>query len=133
MQDARAASDGYKFQLYAGDRLDDMVESIKEHGVIVPVIVQPLDNGYYEMLAGHNRMNAAQLAGLTTISAIVKEGLTPEEAYYYVIETNLIQRGFAELSLTEQAAVLSVHYSQMISQGNRNDIDRELRLLAGTA
>ena len=123
----------HPFQLYAGDRLDDMVESIKEHGVIVPVIVQPLANGCYEMLAGHNRMNAAQLAGLTTISAIVKEGLTPEEAYYYVIETNLIQRGFAELSLTEQAAVLSVHYSQMISQGKRNDIDRELRLLAGQA
>ena len=123
----------HPFQLYTGDRLDDMVESIKEHGVIVPVIVQPLDNGCYEMLAGHNRMNAAQIAGLTTISAIVKEGLTPEEAYYYVIETNLIQRGFAELSLTEQAAVLSVHYSQMISQGKRNDIDRELRLLAGQA
>ena len=78
-------------------------------------------------------MNAAQIAGLTTISAIVKEGPAPEEAYYYVIETNLIQRGFAELSLTEQAAVLSVHYSQMISQGKRNDIDRELRLLAGQA
>ena len=121
----------HPFQLYTGDRLNDMVESIKEHGVLSPVIVQPLENGYYEMLAGHNRMNAAQLAGMTTISAIVKEGLTPEEAYYYVIETNLIQRSFSEFSITEQAAVLSVHYSQMITQGKRNDIDRELRRLEG--
>ena len=121
----------HPFHLYSGTRLDDMVESIRDKGVLVPVIVQPLTDGYYEMLAGHNRMNAASLAGLNTIPAIIKEGLTDSEARYYVIETNVIQRSFSELLPSEQAAVISIHYSEMISQGRRNDIDHELRLLSG--
>ena len=50
------------------------------------------------MLSGHNRQNAARIAGLTEIPAIVKDGLTEEEAYVYVIETNVIQRAFTELA-----------------------------------
>lgn len=123
----------HPFHEYTGDRLNDMVESISKHGILVPVIVQPLDSGFYEMLAGHNRMNAASLAGLDTVPAIVKEGLTADEAYYYVIETNVLQRSFSELMPSEQAAVLSVHYSTMISQGKRSDIDRELQLLSGNS
>ena len=46
---------------------------------------------------GHNRLNAAKIAGLTEIPAIVKEGLSEQEAYVYVIETNMIQRSFSEL------------------------------------
>ena len=70
----------HPFHLYEGERLQDMVESIKEHGVLTPVIVQK-ERGGYEMLSGHNRANAAKLAGLTEIPAIVKEGLTEQEAY----------------------------------------------------
>ena len=54
----------HPFKLYQGDRLNDMVESIKEHGILTPGIVRKLGSGY-EMLAGHNRHNAAKLAGLT--------------------------------------------------------------------
>ena len=73
-----------------------MVESIREHGVLNPVIVRKLGKGY-EMLSGHNRANAAKLAGLTEIPAIVKVGLSEAEAYVYVIETNLMQRSFTDL------------------------------------
>ena len=59
------------------------------------------------MLAGHNRHNAAKLAGLTEVPAIVKEGLTDEEAWVYVVETNVIQRSFNDLSVSERIAVLS--------------------------
>lgn len=83
----------HPFYLYEGERLEDMVESIKEHGVLNPVIVLKTEDGY-EMLSGHNRQNAARLAGLKTIPAIVKAGLTEVEAYVYVIETNLMQRSF---------------------------------------
>lgn len=62
----------HPFHLYEGDRLNDMVSSIKEHGVLVPVIVLQ-DNDGYEMLAGHNRLNATKLAGFTEIPAIVKK------------------------------------------------------------
>ena len=87
----------HPFRLYEGERLEDMVESIREHGVLNPVIVWQEGDGY-EMLAGHNRQVAGRLAGLTEIPAIVKTDLTEEDAYVYVIETNVIQRGFAELS-----------------------------------
>ena len=78
------------------------------------------------MLAGHNRMNAAQIAGMTDIPAIVKTDLTDEEAYVYVIETNVIQRSFTDLAPSEKAAVLSARYEKVISQGKRNDILREI-------
>ena len=49
-----------------------LVKSIKDNGVIVPVLVRPDDEGTYEMISGHRRMHAAKLAGLTTIPAIIK-------------------------------------------------------------
>ena len=57
----------HMFHLYEGERLNDMVESIRANGVLNPVIVRTLEDGHYEMLAGHNRMNASKLAGLTTV------------------------------------------------------------------
>lgn len=115
----------HPFHLYQGERLDDMVESIREHGVLNPVIVRKIGNGY-EMLSGHNRQNAAKIAGLTEIPAIVKDGLSDEEAYVYVIETNVIQRSFTDLAPSEKAAVLSARYEKVISQGRRNDILQEI-------
>lgn len=115
----------HPFRLYEGERLDDMVESIREHGVLNPVIVLKKGKGY-EMLAGHNRLNAARIAGLEEIPAIVKEGLSEEEAYVYVIETNMLQRSFSELLPSEKAAVLAARYEKVISQGKRNDILHEI-------
>lgn len=115
----------HPFHLYEGERLDDMVESIKEHGVLTPVIVQKVKGGY-EMLSGHNRANAAKIAGLSEVPAIVKDGLSEQEAYVYVIETNVIQRSFAELAPSEKAAVLSARYEKVVSQGKRNDIVHEI-------
>lgn len=115
----------HPFHLYEGERLDDMVESIREHGVLNPVIVRKKGRGF-EMLSGHNRLNAANIAGLTEIPVIVKDGLSDEEAYVYVIETNVIQRSFADLAPSEKAAVLSARYEKVISQGRRNDILKEI-------
>ena len=119
----------HRFRLYEGQRLEDMVESIREHGVLNPVIVLKLDDDHYEMLSGHNRLNAAQLAGLKVIPALIKEGLTEDEALAYVIETNLMQRSFSDMMPSEQAAVLQVRFSKLTCQGRRNDILRELRIL----
>lgn len=118
----------HRFALYTGERLDDMVASIKENGVLSPIIVQPCENGY-EILIGHNRWNATKIAGIPTIPAIVKEGLSEQEAEMYVIESNLIQRGFDNLKISEQAAVIALRHSEMFSQGKRNDIIRELQML----
>ena len=128
--DSIKAFHNHPFHLYEGDRLDDMVESIREHGVLNPVIVLKTDDGY-EMLSGHNRANAAKLAGLTEIPAIVKIGLSEVEAYVYVIETNLMQRSFTDLLPSEKAAVMAAHYDKVCCQGKRNDIIRELQILSG--
>lgn len=120
----------HPFRLYEGERLEEMVESIKEHGVLVPTIVLQTDDGY-EMLAGHNRQNAAKIAGLDRIPAIVKKDLTEEEAYVYVIETNVIQRSFAELLPSEKAEVLTERYEKVVCQGKRNDILQEIARLEG--
>ena len=122
--DSIKAFHNHPFHLYEGERLNDMVESIREHGVLNPVIVRKLGKGY-EMLSGHNRANAAKLAGLTEIPAIVKVGLSEAEAYVYVIETNLMQRSFTDLLPSEKAAVMAAHYDK------RNDIIRELQILSG--
>ena len=120
----------HPFRLYEGQRLGDMVESIKEHGVLNPVIVRKAGRGY-EMLSGHNRQNAAKIAGLAEIPAIVKEGISDEEAYIYVIETNLMQRSFADLLPSEKATVMEAHYNKVCCQGRRNDIIRELQIMNG--
>lgn len=120
----------HPFRLYEGERLQDMVESIKEHGVLNPVIVRKY-NGTYEMLSGHNRHNAAKIAGIAQIPAIVKEHLSEEEAYVYVIETNLMQRSFTDLSVSEKAAVLAERYDKVMSQGKKNEIIKELEELQG--
>ena len=120
----------HPFHLYEGERLDDMVESVREHGVLVPAIVRTAPGGY-EMLAGHNRLNAARLAGLTEIPAIVKEGLPDAEAYVYVIETNMLQRSFNDLSVSERIAVLAERYDKVCGTKKREEILEELQALNG--
>ena len=120
----------HPFKLYQGERLDDMVDSIKEHGILSPVIVLKTADGY-EMLAGHNRQNAAKIAGLTEVPAIVKEGLTEEEAWVYVVETNVMQRSFNDLSVTERIAVLSTRYDKVCGTKKREEILEELHRLNG--
>lgn len=120
----------HPFRLYEDERLDDMVESIREHGILSPVIVQKTGDGY-EMLAGHNRWNASKIVGMKEIPAIIKENLSEEEAYVYAIETNLMQRSFTDLLPSEKAAVLAERYEKISCQGKRNDIIEEIARLNG--
>ena len=82
-----------------------MITSIKSNGVLVPIIVRKIDT-VLEILAGHNRVNAAKLAGLDEIPALILENISDEDAQAYVIETNLIQRSFSDMTHTEKAAVI---------------------------
>ncbi len=120
----------HPFRLYQGERLDDMVESVKEHGILTPVIVRKVGSGY-EMLAGHNRQNAAKIAGIKEIPAVVKENLTDEEAWVYVVETNVMQRSFNDLSVTERIAVLATRYDKVCGTKKREEIMEELHRLNG--
>ncbi|MGN1415452.1 MAG: ParB/RepB/Spo0J family partition protein, partial [Oscillospiraceae bacterium] len=121
----------HPFVLYSGERLDDMVNSVKTNGILTPIITRTLPDGKYEILAGHNRTNAAKLAGLTTVPAVVKENLSDEEAEMYLIETNVLQRGFKELRISEQAAVVALRHSKMFDEKKQKAISDELLALEG--
>ena len=68
----------HRFRLYEGQQLDDMVESIRQFGILLPIILWHTEDGRYIILSGHNRKNAAQLAGLTQGPVIIRENLTHE-------------------------------------------------------
>ena len=102
--------------------------SIKANGILVPIITRRVE-AILEILAGHNRVNAAKLAGLVEAPAIVLEGISDEDALVYVIETNLMQRSFADMTHTEKAAIIALHHSKLFSQGKRNDILEQLKML----
>ena len=124
----------HKFTLYEGDRLNDMVESIKNNGILLPLIVRPADEkGKYEILSGHNRCNAAKLANLSVVPCVVKENLTNDEAEMYVIETNVLQRGFNDLKISEQAEVLALRHSKMFNKAKVSEIKDELANLQNCA
>lgn len=118
----------HPFKLYEGERLNDMVESIKEFGVIMPIVVR-IKEDKYEILSGHNRVNASKIAGLEKVPAIVKKNLEDEEAMLIVTETNLMQRSFNDMLHSERAAVLSEHHKALASQGKRTDLLKEIETM----
>ena len=118
------------FRLYEGERLDDMVRSVQNYGIMVPIIVRNVpDSDTYEILSGHNRVNAARIAGKKNVPALVKENLPDEFAEVYVIETNLLQRGFKELKISEQAFAVAVRYKKLFDQKKIQAISDELQIL----
>ena len=89
----------HPFKVLDDDKMDDLVESIKQNGVLTPVLVRPDKNNSYEMISGHRRMHAAIKAGLETIPAIVRD-MEDDEAIVIMVDAN-IQR--EELLPSEKA------------------------------
>lgn len=78
----------HPFSVRDDDSMRDTVESVKEHGVLVPIIVRPREEGGYEIVAGHRRKHACELAGLKTMPAIVKD-IDRDTAIIVMVDTNL--------------------------------------------
>ena len=106
------------FKVLDDDKMDDLVESIKQNGVLTPVLVRPDKNNSYEMISGHRRMHAAIKAGLETIPAIVRD-MEDDEAIVIMVDAN-IQR--EELLPSEKAFAYKMKMDAMKRQGARNDI-----------
>lgn len=119
----------HKFKLYEGQQLADMVDSVRQFGILLPIILWYTEDGRYLILSGHNRRNAGQLAGLIKGPVIIKENLTHDEAVLIVTETNLRQRSFSDMSHSERAYCLAQHYEALKSQGKRNDLLEEIERL----
>ena len=80
----------HPFTLYEGQHFTNMFESVRANGAMVLIVVRPADDGKYEILSGHNRVNAAKEAGIDSVPALIRTGLTDEEALLIVTETNLM-------------------------------------------
>ena len=119
----------HPFKLYEGARLNDMVRSVKELGVLTPILVRDRKDGTYEILSGHNRWNAAKQVGLDKVPIHILEDIGDDEAMLIVTETNLIQRSFNDLLPSERACVLSEHHKALKCQGKRQDLINEIKML----
>ena len=108
----------HPFKVLDDDKMDDLVESIKQNGVLTPVLVRPDKNNSYEMISGHRRMHAAIKAGLETIPAIVRD-MEDDEAIVIMVDAN-IQR--EELLPSEKAFAYKMKMDAMKRQGIRTDL-----------
>ena len=108
----------HPFKLVDDDRMNTLIDSIRENGILNPVIVRPDENGDYEMISGHRRLHAAGIAGLDKIPAIVKE-MSDDEAIIKMVDAN-IQR--EEILPSERAFSFKMKMEAMSRQGKRTDL-----------
>lgn len=108
----------HPFKVMDDEKMDELVASIRENGVLVPVLLRPDEHGGYEMVSGHRRMHASILAGFDTIPAIVRE-MTNDEAVIAMVDAN-IQR--EELLPSEKAFAYKMKLNAMKKQGTRSDL-----------
>lgn len=108
------------FRAISGEEWDEFVASIRSHGILTPITVRPVQDGKYEILAGHNRVRGAKAAGLEIIPAIVRD-VDDVEASIIIADTNLqreevtdLEKGWAYRNIFEAIA--------RSGQGKRNDI-----------
>ena len=80
--------EGHPFKVLDDELMEQTVESIKQIGVVSPLIVRPDPEGGFEILSGHRRLHAAQLAGLETVPVIVKE-MDDDAAIIFMVDSNL--------------------------------------------
>ena len=108
----------HPFKVLDDDRMLDTAESIREHGVLVPAIARPRTAGGYELIAGHRRKRGCELAGLSTMPAIVRD-LDDDAATIIMVDSN-IQR--ESLLPSERAFAYKMKLEAMKRQGSRNDL-----------
>lgn len=100
------------------ESMDELVESIKERGLIQPVIIRPVENGMYEMVSGHRRKRAFEIAGYEKIPARVKE-MSRDEAILSMVDSNLQRETVLP---SEKARAYKMRLDAMKRQGKRTDL-----------
>ena len=108
----------HPFHVRLDEDMDQLVESIKERGIITPVTLHQKPDGRYEIVSGHRRTKACELAGLTTVKAEIKE-LSRDEAIILMVESNL-QR--TTILPSEKAFSYKMRLEAMNRQGQRTDL-----------
>lgn len=109
----------HPFKVLDDEKMVTLVDSIRENGILNPVMVRPDNSGDYEMISGHRRLHAAGIAGLNKVPAIVKE-MSDDEATIIMVDAN-VQR--EEILPSERAFSLKMKMDAMRRQGARIDVD----------
>ena len=108
----------HPFKVIENEEMYNMRDSIKENGVLVPALVRPKENGRYEMVSGHRRKFASQLANNDTIPCIVRN-LSDDEAIIIMVDSNLQRE---EILPSEKAFAYKMKLEAISHQGKRNDL-----------
>lgn len=108
----------HPFKVRMDEEMQQMAESVKEHGVLVPALVREKPGGGYEMVAGHRRKRTAELAELPEIPCIVRN-LTDDEAIIVMVDSNLQRE---KILPSEKAFAYKMRLDAMKRQGQRTDL-----------
>lgn len=108
----------HPFKVKQDEAMAEMVDSVKQYGVLVPALVRPKADGGYEMVAGHRRKCAATLAGITEMPCIVRN-LTDDEATIIMVDSNLQRETILP---SEKAFAYKMKLEAMKRQGERTDL-----------
>jgi len=110
--------DGHPFSVRDDDAMKETVESVKEVGVVVPAIARPREGGGYELIAGHRRKRACELAGLETMPVIVRD-MDRDTAIIAMVDSNLQRENILPI---EKAKAYKMKLEAMKRQGKRTDL-----------
>ena len=116
----------HPFELYTGERFNDLTDSIKACGVITPLLIRKLDDNTYQILSGHNRNQAAKAIGLKTVPCIVLSDLTDDDALMIMLDSNTNQRSISEMSISQQAHIYALDVAVNKRQGKRSDLIKNI-------
>ena len=108
----------HPFKVRIDEKMMEMIESVREYGVLSPAVVRPKEDGTYEMIAGHRRKLASQMADRPEIPCIVRD-LTDEEATIIMVDSNLQRE---EILPSEKAFAYKMKLDAMKRYGQRKDL-----------
>mgnify|MGYP000708438335 CR=1 FL=1 len=103
------------FKMYSDFKMNELVESIRENGLLSRIIVSPATDGKYRIIAGHNRVEACKIAGITNIPSVIKD-VDENRAKLMMADTNLCQR--TELLPSERAYAYKAQHEALIALGS---------------
>lgn len=108
----------HPFKVLDDEKMQDTVQSISEFGVLVPVLARPRPEGGYEIVSGHRRIHASELAGRTEVPAIIRT-MTDDEAILIMVDSNLQRE---QILPSEKAFAYKMKLDAMKRQGRRTDL-----------
>ena len=110
--------ENHPYKVKHDDEMEMLIESIKEHGILSPIIARPLENGEYETISGHRRLYASKRAGITKVPALVVE-MDRDNAAIALVDSNLHRDN---ISPSEKAFAYKLKMEAMSRQGHRTDL-----------